>query len=66
MVGSGPTPNSCSADWVGIPCASNIGRPLTDANANCVDRICGGTFSAEISMMSSPVMSKYIPRLLLR
>lgn len=59
MVGSSPPPNGCNADWLGIPCATNVGRP-PNANVGCVDRICGGTFSAEISLMPSTVMSKLI------
>ncbi|XP_068082170.1 uncharacterized protein [Anabrus simplex] len=48
----------CVTDWLGIPCASNVGR----RNASgCVDRICGGTFNAEISTTPSAVYSTVKP-----
>ncbi|KAI8431159.1 hypothetical protein MSG28_001203 [Choristoneura fumiferana] len=60
MVGSGVGPNSCANDWLLVPCASNVGR-VQPAQALCTDRICGGTFSAELSMQASSVMSTVKP-----
>lgn len=56
MVSSmGPFP--CTNDWLGVPCALNVGR----RNASyCVDRICGGTLNAaSAQMVSSIIYSKY-------
>ena len=47
--------SSCSADWIIIPCATNVGRT---GLATCVDRICGGTFNTEISTTPATVISK--------
>lgn len=58
MVGSGAGANVCANDWLLVPCAANVGR-LSPAQALCTDRICGGTFSADLSMQSSSVLSKY-------
>ncbi|CAG9138310.1 unnamed protein product, partial [Plutella xylostella] len=55
MIGSGPGPNNCANDWLLIPCAANFGR-LPPAQALCTDRICGGTFSADLSMQASAVI----------
>lgn len=57
MVGSGAGANVCANDWLLVPCAANVGR-LSPAQALCTDRICGGTFSADLSMQSSSVLSK--------
>ncbi|CAH1390974.1 unnamed protein product [Nezara viridula] len=53
MVG-GIGPSSCASDWIIIPCATNVGRPPTSA-PTCVDRICGGTFSSEVSTTAATV-----------
>jgi len=47
--------NACNADWLIIPCASNIGRT---GLPTCVDRICGGTFNTEISTTPATIISK--------
>lgn len=57
MIGSGASPNNCANDWLLVPCAANVGR-IQPNQALCTDRICGGTFSADLSMQSSPVLSK--------
>lgn len=59
MIGSGAGPNNCANDWLLVPCAANVGR-LQPAQALCTDRICGGTFSADLSMQSSSVLSEYL------
>lgn len=59
MIGSGAGPNNCANDWLLVPCATNVGR-IQPAQALCTDRICGGTFSAELSMQAATVMSKII------
>ncbi|KAJ9583664.1 hypothetical protein L9F63_021994, partial [Diploptera punctata] len=51
-------PNSCNADWLIIPCATNVGRTGLPA---CIDRICGGTFNTEISTTPSTVISTVKP-----
>lgn len=58
MVGGGTqgTPNSCINDWLLIGCARVADR-LPQSNT-CEDRICGGTFNAEVSSMSKTVTSK--------
>lgn len=56
MVGSGQTPNSCINDWLLIGCARVADKiPLQTI---CEDRICGGTFSAEIGLIEKTVTSK--------
>lgn len=57
MIGSGAGPNNCANDWLLVPCAANVGR-IQPAQALCTDRICGGTFSADLSMQASSVLSK--------
>lgn len=59
MVGSTGTGNFCQADYLIVPMASNVGRPVTGPSPN-VDRICGGTLSADVSMMSTTIRSKYL------
>ncbi|KAK9496784.1 hypothetical protein O3M35_012977 [Rhynocoris fuscipes] len=59
MVG-GIGPNSCNADWIIIPCAMNQGRPPSTP-PTCVDRICGGTFSSEVSTTPATVFSTVKP-----
>ena len=59
MVG-GVGPNACNADWLIIPCASNVGRVNTGTASTCVDRICGGTFNSEVSVTPATVYSKYL------
>ncbi|KAJ4449819.1 hypothetical protein ANN_01225 [Periplaneta americana] len=51
-------PNSCNADWIIIPCATNVGRTGLPA---CIDRICGGTFNTEISTTPSTIISTVKP-----
>ncbi|BET02403.1 Hypothetical protein NTJ_15221 [Nesidiocoris tenuis] len=53
-------PNSCTADWVIIPCAQNVGR-LPTAPPTCVDRICGGTFNSEVSTTDATIYSTVKP-----
>ncbi|XP_012279434.1 uncharacterized protein LOC105699195 [Orussus abietinus] len=55
------TGTACQADWLMIPCASNLGR-LSTAPMTCVDRICGGAFNAENqNINSSTVISTIKP-----
>lgn len=60
MVGGGTQgmPNSCGSDWLLIGCARVADR-LPQSNA-CEDRICGGTFNAEVSSMEKTVKSEHI------
>ncbi|KAG6444635.1 hypothetical protein O3G_MSEX003479 [Manduca sexta] len=60
MIGSGAGPNNCANDWLLVPCAANVGR-IQPAQALCTDRICGGTFSADLSMQSTTVLSTVKP-----
>ncbi|XP_028170488.1 uncharacterized protein LOC114360114 [Ostrinia furnacalis] len=60
MIGSGAGPNNCANDWLLVPCAANVGR-IQPAQALCTDRICGGTFSADLSMTASTVLSTVKP-----
>lgn len=58
MVGStGPT-NYCPSDYIIIPCASNVGRQQAAGSPICVDRMCGGTLAADISLIPATIMSK--------
>lgn len=59
MVGGGTQgiPNSCVSDWLLIGCARVADR-LPQSN-QCEDRICGGTFNAEVSSMDKTVTSMY-------
>lgn len=59
MVGSTGSVNFCQADYLIIPMAMNVGRPVTGVSAN-VDRICGGTLSADVSLNPTPIRSKYL------
>lgn len=57
MVGSGTqgAPNACVNDWLMIGCARVADRlPQT---STCEDRICGGTFNAEVSAVEKTVTS---------
>lgn len=60
MVGSGTqgTPNSCTNDWLLIGCAKVTDR--TPIPNTCEDRICGGTFNAEVSTVDRTVQSKFL------
>ncbi|XP_055373573.1 uncharacterized protein LOC129606949 [Condylostylus longicornis] len=61
MVGSGTTgqPNSCPNDWLLIGCIKVADRvPQISA---CEDRVCGGTFNAEISTMPRTVQTSVRP-----
>lgn len=52
-------PNSCPADWLMIPCAKVADRqPIATV---CEDKLCGGTFNAEISSIERTVMSNIRP-----
>ncbi|XP_063236070.1 uncharacterized protein LOC134538576 [Bacillus rossius redtenbacheri] len=55
-------PNSCTSDWLIIPCASNVGRVQPAGSSTCVDRLCGGTFNTEAgSLTPSAVVSTVRP-----
>lgn len=59
MVGGGLQPNSCTADWLMIPCvkvADRVPIPTT-----CEDKICGGTLNAEVSSVDRTVSSNIRP-----
>lgn len=58
MVGGGSqgTPNACVNDWLLIGCARVADR-LPPANT-CEDRLCGGTFNAEVSTMDKTLTSE--------
>ncbi|XP_019868812.2 uncharacterized protein LOC109597535 [Aethina tumida] len=60
MVGSTGSANFCQADYLIIPMAMNVGRPVTGVSAN-VDRICGGTLSADVSLNPTPIRSNVKP-----
>lgn len=57
MIGSGTqgSPNTCTSDWLLIGCARVADR--LPQSPTCEDRLCGGTFNAEISSMDKTVMS---------
>lgn len=57
MVGSTGSSNFCQADYLIIPMASNVGRPVTGPSAN-VDRICGGVLSADVTTTPTTVRSE--------
>lgn len=58
MVGGGTqvTQNTCINDWLLIGCMRSVDRipPL----AACEDRVCGGTFSAEVGTIQRTVQCK--------
>lgn len=60
MVGGGTqgTPNSCINDWLLIGCARVADR--LPQPAACEDRICGGTFNAEVSATEKTVTSELL------
>ncbi|CAD7082808.1 unnamed protein product [Hermetia illucens] len=61
MVGSGASgqPNSCPNDWLLIGCMRVADRvPVSTA---CEDRVCGGTFNAEVSSVSRTVTTTVRP-----
>lgn len=58
MVGSTGTGNFCQADYIIIPMVTNVGRPPTGPFTT-VDRICGGTLAADMTLNSTPVRSTY-------
>jgi len=61
LIGGGALgqPNSCPADWLMIPCAKVADRqPIS---TTCEDKICGGTFNAEISSIQRTVFSTIRP-----
>ncbi|GAB0099803.1 uncharacterized protein DMENIID0001_156900 [Sergentomyia squamirostris] len=61
MVGSGSqnVPNSCPNDWLMIGCARVADRQ--PASLTCEDRICGGTFNAEVNSVERTVSSNVRP-----
>lgn len=61
MVGGGAqgTPNSCANDWLLIGCARVADR--LPVSPTCEDRICGGTFNAEVSSVERTVSSNIRP-----
>lgn len=60
MVGSGSqgTPNSCTSDWLLIGCA-RVADKFPQSNI-CEDRICGGTFNAEIGAEDKTIISNIL------
>ncbi|XP_065162415.1 uncharacterized protein [Atheta coriaria] len=60
MVGSTGTGNFCQNDYLIIPMVMNVGRPVTGASAT-VDRVCGGTLAADVTLQSTPVRSNVKP-----
>lgn len=62
MVGSGTQgqTNTCPSDWLLIGCIRVADR-VPPANA-CEDRVCGGTFNAEVSTLQKTVQSNLIYR----
>ncbi|XP_314314.2 uncharacterized protein LOC1275085 [Anopheles gambiae] len=61
MVGGGTqgSPNSCTNDWLMVPCAKIADRlPMA---STCEDKICGGTFNAEVSSVERTVVSTIRP-----
>lgn len=60
VVPSSTDSTACNADWLLIPCAENVGPyELRTLGENCVDRLCGGTFSAQETIFPSVISSKY-------
>ncbi|KAL3284441.1 hypothetical protein HHI36_018600, partial [Cryptolaemus montrouzieri] len=59
MVGSTGSSNYCQSDYLIIPMVSNVGRPITGLSVS-VDRICGGIFSADVTLTPNTVRSEYI------
>lgn len=58
IVGStGNTQNICQTDYLIVPMASNVGRPVTGFSQS-VDRICGGTLSADPTLTPTTIRSK--------
>lgn len=59
MVGSGTQgqPNSCPNDWLLIGCMKVADR--VPSSGTCEDRVCGGTFNAEVSSVQRTVTCKY-------
>lgn len=58
MVGGGTqgAPNACVNDWLMIGCARIADR--LPQSSTCEDRICGGTFNAEVSAVEKTVTSE--------
>lgn len=50
--------NSCSTDWITIPCATNTGRTTQAGGTVCQDRICGDVFNSEAGQNPSSVYSE--------
>lgn len=61
MVGVGgqgsSSTNACGNDWLLFGCVKVASRPQSSSVA-CEDRICGGTFNAEVGLNPMPVSSK--------
>lgn len=58
MVGSGSQgqSNTCTNDWLLIGCIRAADR--VPAASACEDRVCGGTFNAEVSSLQRTVQSE--------
>ncbi|KAJ8982677.1 hypothetical protein NQ317_017667 [Molorchus minor] len=54
MIGSTGSSNFCQADYLIIPMATNVGRPVTGPLSS-VDRICGGVLSADVTLTPTTV-----------
>ncbi|XP_061394015.1 uncharacterized protein LOC133329555 [Musca vetustissima] len=61
MVGGGTqvTQNACIQDWLLIGCMRSADR--IPPQSACEDRVCGGTFSAEVGMVQKTVQSSVRP-----
>lgn len=59
MVGATGTGNFCQNDYIIVPMASNVGRPVTGPSQN-VDRICGGTLAADVTFTPTPIRSNLL------
>ncbi|KAF2898844.1 hypothetical protein ILUMI_07331, partial [Ignelater luminosus] len=60
MVGSVGNANFCQADFLVIPMAMNVGRPVTGPSST-VDRICGGTLAADVTLNPTTIRSNVKP-----
>ncbi|ERL86760.1 uncharacterized protein LOC109544925 isoform X2 [Dendroctonus ponderosae] len=63
MVGSTGNTNFCPNDYLIIPMATNVDR-VVQSRSPTVDRICGGTFSADVTQTPTTVLSTVRPFLL--
>lgn len=58
-VGGGSLPNACGNDWLLFGCVKTVDRVQPQPNY-CEDRICGGTFNAEVSTNQRPVICEFL------